>query len=187
MPQGSNLSPLLFSLFINDVATILQRGTRLLFADDVKIFRIIACLGDCLELQKLLDAFSDWSNRNLLTLCVEKGNVITFSKKLQSICFPYSLSSQALHCVSQVKYSGVILDSQLTLRALRRCHFKSQRAAGIYFSNCRWIPQCTAHESFELHPSCQAIATWCPFNKVWIDRMKAVQKKFMRMALRHLP
>src|SRR5450759_3731011 len=89
VPQGSNLGPLLFSLFINDVATILPRGTRLFFADDVKIFMIITCLEDCLELQNLLDSFDDWSKRNFLTLCVEKCNTITFSRKLQPISFHY--------------------------------------------------------------------------------------------------
>ncbi|XP_053686389.1 uncharacterized protein LOC128735932 [Sabethes cyaneus] len=64
---GSNLGPLLFMLFINDISALLPDDYHLLFADDIKLFRIVRSTADCLELQSLVDIFMQWCSRNLLT------------------------------------------------------------------------------------------------------------------------
>lgn len=192
VPQGSNLGPLLFSLFINDVASILPRGTRLFFADDVKIFMIITCIEDCLELQKSLDSFDDWSNRNFLTLCVEKCNTITFSRKLQPISFHYSLSGQTLERVSQVKDLGVLLDRELTFRmhyediisrANKLLGFIFKIADGFRDPLCMKSLYCALVRSILEF----AVVVWCPYSRIWVDRIEAIQRKFVRRALWHLP
>jgi len=37
VPQGSHLGPLLFSLFINDLSSIVTHSRVLMYADDVKL------------------------------------------------------------------------------------------------------------------------------------------------------
>ena len=41
VPQGSNLGPLLFSLFFNDISRLLPPGASLVYADELKIYLII--------------------------------------------------------------------------------------------------------------------------------------------------
>jgi hypothetical protein len=50
VPQGSNLGPLLFLLFINDIVEIFSLN-ELLFADDVKLYSTIRDISDCMRLQ----------------------------------------------------------------------------------------------------------------------------------------
>lgn len=92
VPQGSNLGPLLFSLFINDASLILPPGTRLFYADDAKVYMIVNGLNDCIRLQSLLDLFEAWCVRNFLTLSIEKCQVISYGRKRNPIRFPYKLA-----------------------------------------------------------------------------------------------
>jgi hypothetical protein len=58
VPQGSHLSPLLFVIFINELARELS-SPCLLYADDLKIFRAVNTIEDCIVIQK------DLNNNNL--------------------------------------------------------------------------------------------------------------------------
>lgn len=81
VPQGSNLGPLLFSIFFNDFCLVLPDGTRLLYADDLKIFLRIRSIQDCKELQRLINVFQGWCSRNLLLVSISKCSVISFSRR----------------------------------------------------------------------------------------------------------
>ena len=59
-PEGSQLSPLLFALFLNDLADKIQTNA-LLFADDVKLYHKITCPHDSELLQTDLDRLVTWS------------------------------------------------------------------------------------------------------------------------------
>ena len=75
VPQGSILGPLLFLLYINDLNTVSNLLTIIMFADDTNIF----ISGHNLNLQNLnltanieLKKISDWFSANLLSLNIKK-------------------------------------------------------------------------------------------------------------------
>ena len=90
VPQGSHLGPVLFSLFVNDIVNVIHSSEILLFADDVKIFKCIGSLNDCLALQADLYNFEMWCEYNKLELNIPKCKFITFSRKRCSINYQYS-------------------------------------------------------------------------------------------------
>lgn len=192
VPQGSNLGPLLFSLFINDVSLVLPPGVRLFYADDAKIYMIVNSLYDCIELQSILNRFEEWCARNRLTLSIEKCQVITYSRKLSPIIFDYSLSGNVLERVQRIRDLGVLLDDKLTFRfhiddvisrANRQLGFISKIANGFRDPHCLRSLYCALVRSILEF----AVVVWCPYQSSWINRIEAVQKKFVRFALRNLP
>lgn len=115
VPQGSNLGPLLFSLFINDVVDSIDCN-KLIFADDLKIFSVINSVEDCLFVQQQLDALCKWCEVNKLCLNVEKCRSMTFTRKLKAIIYPYSLDNTPLVRSELVKDLGVYFDSSLSFK-----------------------------------------------------------------------
>jgi hypothetical protein len=56
VPQGTVLGPILFLIFINDLAEYIQHSTLRLFADDSIIYKQIKNKEDAIKLQQDLDA-----------------------------------------------------------------------------------------------------------------------------------
>ena len=62
VPQGTVLGPLMFLIYINDIANNISPGTHIrLFADDCVLYRVIQSLQDTGILQKDLTSLTDWS------------------------------------------------------------------------------------------------------------------------------
>src|SRR6218665_3893856 len=79
VPQGSNLGPLLFILYINDLANISPALYFILFADDTNVFYSHASWGELVRIinEELLK-INDWFLANKLSLNLDKTNYILF-------------------------------------------------------------------------------------------------------------
>lgn len=191
VPQGSNLGPLLFSIFINDICAALPEGCRVLYADDVKIYYTVNGIVDCYSLQKLLDMFVDWCDRSRLDVSIGKCSIISFTRKLSPILFDYRLKGTELERVSMVNDLGVLLDSKLDFNIQRSTVIrKANRQLGFIkkvsyeFSDERCLRSlyCSLVRPILEH----AAIVWAPFHNLWIDRIEQVQKRFARYALRNV-
>ena len=68
VPQGSNLGPLLFFIFINDLTYCVPPDTCLMYADDVKLFLPVKSPNDCINLQNIINGFGTWCLKHDLNI-----------------------------------------------------------------------------------------------------------------------
>lgn len=113
VPQGSVLGPLLFSVFVNDVASAITTSSFLLYADDIKIFREIGGEPDCMDLQSDITSFVGWCSRNHLKINHSKTKVMTYSRKTATVPFNYTINTNQLSRVCEIRDLGVVFDSAL--------------------------------------------------------------------------
>lgn len=117
VPQGSNIGPLLFLIYVNDLGSIPLRGVPRLFADDTAIFypnnKPVEIVSDIEhDLKVLVDYFS----KNLLSLNFAKTKYLIFHSA-RKIVEPHSnpqFEQLSIEKVNEFKYLGVVFDSTLT-------------------------------------------------------------------------
>jgi hypothetical protein len=142
VPQGSVLGPLLFLVFINDIADGMT-GLGRLFADDTSI-RHIANDKDSLQDMVNLDLayLNDWSKRCLVKFNQNKTEIMVFSTRDTKRYFNFDFDGTSLTDVELHKHLCVIFSndckwtkhtdkliekSSKQLNVLRKLKFKLKR------------------------------------------------------------
>ena len=117
VPQGSVLGPLLFLLYINDIAKTSDILDFHLFVDDTGIFLSHKNL-DALQsqLNKELSLVSEWLIANKLSLNVSKSNVLLFKPKngRNSEKIFLNINGKPIQEKEYAKYLGILIDNKLT-------------------------------------------------------------------------
>ena len=120
VPQGSVCGPLLFLLYINDIAKVLEHCKVSLYADDTVIYIVNKDVENAMVLiQNDLNNLSNWCTRNKLTINSKKTKYCIYGmrsniKKSKTIDTVLSLNNIILDRVCSYKYLGFILDDHLT-------------------------------------------------------------------------
>ena len=80
--QGSELGPLLFLLYINNVTDIFSSTcASKLYADDIKLYSVLDNPLDYSDLQSNLNELKQWSDRWLVNISYKKCNVLCLSNQ----------------------------------------------------------------------------------------------------------
>ena len=118
--QGCVLSPLLFNLFINNLAIFLKSldlGVKIgdenvcvmLYADD-----IVLLAESETDLQLLLNALYDWCGRNDMTVNLVKSNVVHFRQNsVSKTDFVFTFGDGSISVIDRYTYFGVVLSEHL--------------------------------------------------------------------------
>ena len=142
VPQGSILGPLLFLLYINDLASVVPVAFALLFADDTNLFyrgKYITELVDTVNRE--LGYISKWLNANKLSLNIDKTNYIIFirsNKQMNDL--NVLIKGIPIQRVFTTKFLGVLLDSHLNWKdQLTYIGSKLSKCCGILLKARRYL------------------------------------------------
>ena len=119
VPQGSNLGPLLFLVYINDLPGCLSHSTTSMFADDTNFTTSGSSSEEVItKLNVDLDKVHKWLIANRLTLNKEKTEYMIIRSRQKLVKFEneqeLKLGDYNIHKVKHTKALGVIVDEQLS-------------------------------------------------------------------------
>ena len=148
MRQGCILSPLLFNLYVNDLAFsfnnilsdpfILPNGTKLssLFYADVLIILSRSKLG----LQNCLNSLSSFCNSWMLNINPKKTKIMIFQKSTKKCDYTFHIGDELIDIVQDYTYLGTRISSfgnfTLSLEHLRQ---KALHASSICSLELTWL------------------------------------------------
>jgi hypothetical protein len=115
-PQGSNLGPLIFLLYINDIFDLPLKGTIILFADDAVIYYSHFNVNEIYnDMQHDLNLIYSWLYNNLLSINISKTKYMIFHSDKKTIVDNHSLHihNQEIERVNSIKYLGLHIQSNL--------------------------------------------------------------------------
>lgn len=184
VPQGSNLGPLLFIIFINDLCDSLD-CEKLLFADDLKIFSNIYNIDDCITLQQQIHKIEGWCTSNKLEMNVTKCKVVTYTRKTTRNEFPYTFNNTALARGQTIKDLGILFDSKLDfVEHVSTITNSAAKLLGFIIRNCKQFSNVntlkTLYFSLVRSKIEYGAIIWNPIYNVHSESLERIQRKFMK-------
>lgn len=191
VPQGSILGPLLFSLYIDDVTHAVDHSKIILYADDTAIFYQSADIRDIERaLTNDMGSVAKWLRSNKLTLNVSKTKCMLFGtpgmlKSTRSLALQHG--GEVIEQVSDFKYLGVVMDSELTFSAhIAGLARKINSRLGVLGRVRKFLPQdlrVMLYNALVLPHFDYASIVWSNTHAKYTDRLASLQARAGRIIL----
>lgn len=168
------------------------RSSKLLFADDLKIYRVVKSTLDCCVLQADIEKLLSWCQINGMQVNASKCKVITYTRGQSPIRFDYTMNHAPLERVYSIKDLGIILDSKLRFTEhISKTIAKASSMLGFMCRNAADFDDVyalkTLYCSLVRSVLEYGVQIWAPHHAVHELRIERIQKRFVRFALRRLP
>ena len=182
--QGSGVGPLMFLVYINELATVLEKyGIKIkLFADDVKLY--VQILNDIhvVQLQQAIDALVNWATEWQLSISVNKCSVLNVGRVTHITNL--NIDGTALPVVSSVRDLGILVSHDLspTLHISSIVCNAHKRSAAIYrVFVCRNVDLLVRAYLTYVRPLVEHDSViWSPYTVKDIEHIESVQRRFTK-------
>jgi hypothetical protein len=184
VPQGTVLGPILFLVYINDLADYLEHSRLRLFADDSIIYKEIHSDADCQLLQDDLNKTLAWEKDWLMAFHPDKCNVLSITQSRNPIRHQYKMHHHTLEQVKSTEYLGVTIQDDLHWNEhVQKSVKKSNQMLGMLRRNL-WkasIRSKTLAYYTLIRPRLEyGACAWDPHNKNLTHALEMVQRRAAR-------
>ena len=185
VPQGTVFGPLLFLIYINDMAEQVSPGTKIrLFADDTILYRVTDTVEDQIILQNDLKKLEQWAKDWGMKFNAKKCHVLTVNKGPHRSPYFYQLDGVVLSSVESEKYLGVHLHQDMDWNThVDATATKASQQLGFIKRNLKGCPQelkRLAYVSLVRSSMEYASIIWDPYEGVDSNRLEKVQRRAVR-------
>lgn len=185
VPQGSILGPLLFNVFINDITKCIQNSKCFIFADDLKLSKVIIQDEDVLSLQSDIDRVSDWCKLNGMDLNPTKCTFISFTRKHSVIKGNYTINSTPIQKCNLVHDLGITLDSKLRFNVhIDNICRSARKALGFLYRNAKSFKRLNTkillYNTLVRSKLEYGTILWNPTYQLHKDRLEIIQRRFTK-------
>ena len=115
VPQGTILGPLLFNIYVNDLAKIVEKDcTVVQYADDTFLFPSDTDeISSKTKLEHNISKIIEFFAKSQLVVNKQKAEYIVFSTRKMLTTTVLNVNNERLAESNSVKYLGVLIDSKL--------------------------------------------------------------------------
>jgi hypothetical protein len=187
VPQGTVLGPLMFLLYINDIAECVSTSKIKLFADDCLLYRNVNSPADADLLQADLTKLQKWSEQWQLQFNAKKCYNLNVHKKTSTLKQTYILNGHTLDNVNSQTYLGIELQSNLKWHNhVNKITAKANQMLAFTRRNLYMCPRHIKVAAYQtlVRPHLEyASAAWDPYHKVDIHQIEMVQHRAARFVV----
>ena len=184
VPQGTVLGPILFNIYINDIAENITSQVRL-FADDCLLYYPIKTEEDCKILQEDINTLATWADTWQMEFNPSKCFImnITLAKK-NIIQNSYQMYNHTLEVVNSTPYLGVTIANNLKWNDhINKITAKANRVLNFIRRNLKNCPQPIKEKAYQTYvrPIVEYSSTvWDPHTKENKEKIEKVQRRAAR-------
>lgn len=190
LPQGTALSVILFSIYIDKITEITKNSSVVLFADDTGIYVTADSLDIAIsKMNEDLELIYEWLNENKLMLNIKKTNWMVISRNVVEIdnSHEVKIGNEIINRVNSIKFLGVVIDEKLTLKEQTAiCTKKAASKTNLLYRISKRLTFSTKKVIYNsiVLPNLQYCSTiYITCNREEIERMQKIQNRAMRLVL----
>ena len=188
VPQGTVLGPLLFLLYLNDIADGVTSEVRLL-ADDCIMYRQIDSARDSEDLQKDIDRLCAWEERWQMKFNKAKCYAMHITHKKNPVRTSYQMGDSVLETVTNHTYLGVELNNKLSWAShIKNVTSRANQILGLLRRNlysCTPDVKAVAYKTL-VRPRLEYCASiWDPYQKDAKAQLEGVQRRSARFVMKN--